>query len=511
MPIVLPHPASNLNAQPTVHLTEQQLNVKEVYEKGFHDIQFFANLALPDVMLFSFPPLYIAIWLMLIKAHSAEDRAKVIRFALGLPRGFAKTTFIKILICWLIVYDKITFCLVVCATEPLAENFLADVDDILSSPNMQKIYGNWSANKAIDNQKMKKCSYRRRLVILAAIGSGTSIRGLNIGHERPDFVICDDMQTKENAESDAESMRLLTWFTGTLLKAVSPFFAMVVYIGNMYPQNCILYKLKENPYWTSLITGCILEDGRSLWEELHPIKALYESFKHDESLGLAHIWFAEMMNDPVIGQISLLPEGTIPHADKKPEDIVPEAGFIVIDPAGFKKASDDNVIGAFLVQQQKPYLVSLEAGQFNPLEVITKTITIALTLNIRVIFIESVAYQSTLKFWFEEYLKKAKLENHFILVDITPKNKAKDARIRVSVQQLLAKTWAIASLEARQRYIFQALSYKIGKNNNKDDILDTGAYVEEVRSSENWSIVYSVQLNSPNNLQAKAVGNNTPF
>lgn len=493
------------------HLQSTQANVKEVYEKGFHDFQFFAGLCLPDVMRFKFPVLYIAIWLMLVKAISAEDRAKVVRFALGLPRGFAKTTFIKVLICWLIVYDKVTFVLVVCATEPHAHNFLADVNDMLGSPNMEKIYGMWNVNLAIDSKELKKCSYRRRAVILAAIGSGTSVRGLNIKHERPDFVICDDMQTKENATSDTDSIRLLEWFIGTLLKAVSPVFAMCVYVGNMYPQNCILLKLKENPYWTSLITGCILSDGKSLWEELHPIKALYEGFKHDESIGLAHIWFAEMMNDPIIGQISLLPEGIIPTCKLKVEDIIPDAGFIVIDPAGFKKAADDNVIAAFLVQQQIPYLANLQAGNFNPMEVIQKTVEIALTLNIRVIFIESVAYQQTLKFWFEHVISKLNIKDHFVIVEITPKNRSKDSRIRVSVQQLLSKTWFIADMEARQRYIFQALSYKIGKNNNRDDILDAGAYVEDIRSEEHWSLVHSLPMNSPEYTKARVVANNTPF
>lgn len=490
---------------------EQFEDVTKVYERGYSDFQFFSKLALPDVVSFDFPPLYIAIWLMLVKAHSAQDRARVIRFALGLPRGFAKTTFIKILICWLIVYDKVTFVLTVCATEPHARNFIADLNDILASPNMEKVYGMWTANLALDQQELKKCNYRRRIVIIAAIGSGTSVRGLNIGHERPDFIICDDMQTKENADSDTESLRLLQWFIGTLLKAVDPISAMVVYIGNMYPTNCILYKLKENPYWTSLITGCILQDGKSLWEELRSLESLYEDFKHDENLGLAYIWFAEMMNDPIVGQVSLLPNGVIPVCPLKVEDIIPDAGFIIIDPAGFKKAADDNVVAAFLVQSQVPYQVKLSAGTYTPLKVIEEAVVIALNFNIRAVFIESVAYQQTLKFWFEQVIDKMGLKDHFHIIEITPKGRAKEGRIRVSVNQLLDKTWYIADPDARQRYIFQALSYKIGKANNRDDILDTAAYLEDIRSDEHWAFVHSLPLNASEDVKAGVVANNTPF
>lgn len=504
----------DLHAVPHSPQQEFTSTAQAAYKQGFEDFQYFSRLAVPSTIIFNWPPEYIAIFTMLVKAVLERDKAKIglyIRFALGLPRGFAKTTFIKVLVCWLVIYAEIDFILVVCATEPLSENFLADVNDILGSYNMETVYGTWRANLAVDNAQLKKASYRQRLIILAAIGSNTSVRGLNIGNARPNMIICDDMQTKENAESDAESLRLLTWFTGTLLKIVSPFFAMVVYIGNMYPQNCILLKLQENPYWTSLVTGCILADGKSLWEELKPIEALYKDYCHDEAMGLAYIWFAEMMNQPLLEKISLLPLGTIPQATLTINELVPEAGFAIIDPSGFKKASDDNVIGFFLVCQGIPYMVKLIADTLNPKDVIEKTILGCALFNIRVIFVEGVAYQSTLRFWFNELLGKAGLANHYMISEVSPKNRAKEGRIRVSVQQLLSKTWWIVCPEARQRYLFQALAYKLGKPNNKDDILDVGAYVEDVRDPENWALVNSLPLNAQEQAKAMVVGNNTPF
>lgn len=505
---------SGLNAGAFRQTEETATTVEEAYKRAFADFQYFSRIAAPHIMLFDWPPEYIAIFTMLMKAVIERDKAKiglVIRFALGLPRGFAKTTFIKILVCWLVIYGAIDFILVVCATEPLAENFLADVHETLGSENMETVYGNWRANLARDHAQIKKCSYRQRLVILAAIGSGTSVRGLNLGHSRPDMIICDDMQTKENAESDTESLHLLTWFTGTLLKVRSPFFCMILYIGNMYPQNCILQKLDENPYWISLITGCILSDGRSLWEQLKPLDSLYEDYRHDEAMGLAYIWFAEMMNQPLLDKISLLPDGTIPVCTLTEEQVTPEAGFLIIDPSGFKKGSDDNVIGAFLVMRGIPYMMRLIADLLNPLQLVEQAVEVATTFGIRVIFIESVAYQSTLQFWFIEYLKKLHLENHFILVEVKPKNRTKEGRIRVSVQQLLAKMWYIVNVVARQRYLFQALAYKLGKKGNKDDMLDMAAYIEDVRTPENWSIVLGANMSAADVPQARVRSNNTPF
>ena len=292
------------------------------FTRGFEDFDFYCQLAMPEIMDYQFPVYYLAIWQMLVAARTKEDKIKVLRFALGLPRGFAKTTFIKILISWFIVYGYTEFVLIVCADEPLAYNLLSDIDDILASENMELVYGKWTINKAINQRERKTAMYRNKPITLVACGAGSNVRGLNIKNERPDLILFDDMQTSDNAESDVEYTALLTKFTGTFLKLISPKKAIIIYIGNMYPQNCILAILRDNPYWVSMITGFITSEGKSLWPELHPIEALFESFQHDASIGLAHIWFAEMMNDPIEAKVALLPDGVLPACDYDLQEVM---------------------------------------------------------------------------------------------------------------------------------------------------------------------------------------------
>lgn len=485
------------------------ISTQAAFQRGFQDLNFFARMSIPHVMTHDFPPHYIGIWLMIVSKMREEGRPTMLRFALGLPRGFAKTTFIKVLVCWLICYDYINFALTVCATEPLAQYFVADVHGMLSSPTMEAVYGGWKSNLAIDNKDLKKASYRKRAVNVMAIGANSAVRGLNIDHERPDFIICDDMQTKDNADSDVESLALLQRFVGTILKLADPAGTVAVYSGNMYPMNCILQRLQEHPDWVSLITGCILSDGKSLWEAVHSLKSLYESFRHDEALGLAYIWFAEMMNQPILEHVSLLPNGTIPRATNTIETLAPTNGFIIIDPAGFKTAADDNVIMSALVEQGKPHVARIAAGKFDPGTVISETITQALHFNIRLVFIESIGYQQTLAYWFAKELKRLNLLEHFILVDLSRHNAKKEPAIRVSVQLLLEGKWDIIDDSARQKYVFQALQYKIGKPKQRDDILDTCAYIDQVRA-EHWPLVMSTPLGKISEQQGRLV-TTTPF
>ena len=244
------------------------VNIEEVYERGRVDINFFAGLCIPSVCIFTLPPFYIAVF-QLLTNRKEEQVGKLLRFALGLPRGHAKTTFIKILITWLIVYDKTKFPLIICSNAELAELLLGDIHDILRSPNIVSIYGQWEEALSIDSADTKKAAYHGGTVSIVARGWSAGVRGLNLQNERPDLIFCDDAQTRKNDESPTERMNLLQELVGTVFKSIAPIGnRTIIYVGNMYSDECILNKFKKSKSWISMVTGAILETGDPLWPEL---------------------------------------------------------------------------------------------------------------------------------------------------------------------------------------------------------------------------------------------------
>lgn len=460
-------------------------NLADAYERGKTDINFFAGLCMPDVCKFPLPLFYVVAWQM-ITSNSPERIDSLFRFALGLPRGHAKTTFIKILIAWMIVYDYASFILVVCANSDLAENLLSDIHDILSSDNITAIYGRWEDSLAIDSRDTKKGAYHGRSVTLVARGWSAGIRGLNLKNQRPDFIFCDDVQTKQNDESPTERLKLLNELVGTIFKALAyRGRRTIVYVGNLYSDECILQQFRKNKAWTSLVTGAILADGQPLWPELVSLTELKESFEHDEALGLAHVWFAEVMNDPQSILHSLLPH---PLPDSDPEEILDDDGaFITIDPAGFRKTSDDNVIAVHKKYDNKGYIVEMDRGILDPSELIQKAIALAIKHGVTLIGIESVAYQQTLCFWMDFFLRKLGI-SHITVVELKPHGRSKESRIRQFVSELYKKTYFIQDSTCRREFNWQGSLYKIGKKDNKDDILDTFAYGLDIRN-EFWHLI----------------------
>lgn len=496
-------------------LQEIHTEVQQAYDRGRVDINFFAGLCLPDICTSPLPAFYVLIF-QLLATRKPEDMGRILRFALGLPRSHAKTTFIKILICWLVCYDKVNFVLIVCASEPLAENLLADISGILSSPNLEAVYGSWHASLYKDAAELKRSRFHNRDIILAAKGAGSSLRGINIANRRPDLIFCDDMQTRENDESPAERTKLINWFTATLIKCIANHGnRLIIYVGNMYSEECLLNKLQLNPKWYSMITGAILDNGQPLWPALFSLEDLKDSFEHDESLGLGELWFAEIMNDPKAARRSLLP---IPlpvcpyqKEDENEYELQPDGVFLTIDPAGFLKVSDDNVITVHYVVDGKSIAWERVYGSeiTDPEQLVLKALQLCVIHGATLIGVESVGYQSTLLFWFNKYLTAASLTD-IVVVPLKPHNKQKEARIRLYIEDLYAGN-SYQSDACRPAFVFQGMQYRLGKSDNKDDILDCDSYSLAVRN-EYWHLVSTKRHVAIAPVMAAGIAvNNTPF
>lgn len=446
---------------------------EQIIEAAKGSLDFLAAMSIPDVYAFGFPPMYLAIWQLLTeRAQLTKDFTKL---AIGLPRGHGKTIFLKLFILYLILFTDRKFILVVAATATLAENIIADVVDMLEEQNIQKTFGNWQIGIEKDTQGLKKFGFRGRNIILAALGSGGSPRGLNIKFVRPDFILMDDVQTRENADSEEQSDQLLRWLMGTLMKTNDPHRCMYVYLGNMYPtEGCILKKLKNNPAWISLITGAILADGSPIWPELKSLEQLMAEFEDDLSLGHPEIFMAEVLNDEDAGSKAKIDISKIPKNPYLLGIEEPQGRMVIIDPSTDKVGADDQVIGLFEVFDGAPVYTKMKAGSYTPLECIKVALTMCFTHRCQLVAVEDVAYQSTLLFWFNFICEQLNIEGiHF--VGVKTKGVAKNSRIMAWFKNLL-KGETYLGEEVRSYVLNQIVHFDPKTKQNKDDALDVGAY-----------------------------------
>lgn len=456
----------------------QQLgaSAEEAQALAKQDLDFLAALIMPLVFKYCYPPVFKAVWEWLLSyVHKPRTFPQL---ALGLPRGFGKSTLMKVFLIYVILFTDRKLILVVAATAKLAQNIVADVMDMLEEPNIKTVFGDWKLGVEKDTQELKKFGFRGRNITIAAAGAETKVRGLNIKNERPDVILMDDIQSRECADSVVQSESLENWMIGTLMKGKSPTGCMFLFVANMYPTKLsILRRLKPNPTWIKFIAGGILADGTSLWEELQPIAQLTSEFENDLAMGHPEIFYSEVLNDENVSANNLIDLSKLPEIPYTDGDIA-AGNFIIIDPATDKLGADAVSVGYFEVHNASPGLMQVEEGRFSPGDTIKKALTMALTNQCRLIAVEANAYQYSLLYWFEFICQQMGIIG-IECVPIYSGARNKNARILDMFKAYAAGEFFIhpnARLEAH----LQVTQFNPMKTDNTDGILDLLTYAPRV-------------------------------
>jgi hypothetical protein len=455
------------------------LNFKheDVVEAARTNLNFLAAFAMPAVFQYFFPRLLLAVWQLLV--DSSGKVRDFTQLALGIPRGHAKTTLIKLFVLYCILFTQKKFILVISSTASLAENIIADVVDMLNEPNVKKTFGDWRVGLEKDTQDTKKFTFRGRTVILAAIGAEGSLRGLNLKNERPDVMIFEDIQTAECADSKVQSNTLERWMVGTAMKAKSPHGCLYIFVGNMFPTPySILRKLKKNPRWIKFICGAILTDGTALWEELQPLEQLLSELDNDIAMGHEEVFAAEVLNDEnaklhTRADLLALNEWLIDETV-----ISPQGKFIVIDPATKKVGSDLITIGQFNVYDSVPALMHLIEDSLSPGDTIKHTLLLALKTNTTLIGVESTAYQASLLYWFEFICKQLGIAG-IEFVELHSGSFSKSKRITDGIKMLSGREMLLHP-RVKGSVIGQLTGWNPLKRDNVDGILDILGYAPQM-------------------------------
>lgn len=489
---------------------------QEVFNLAKTDMDFFAGLALPDVYKYAFPDLYLQLWALVTSIfYKPRDFSRI---ALGLPRGFAKTLVVKLLTLYAILYTPKKFILVLCENEDKGKSILADVEDMLSEPNIKAVYGDWTVAQESNTLIRKKFSFRNKNIILRCAGAGTGIRGISEKFARPDLIIFDDIQSREESESAVQSQQLKTWMQGTAMKAKSPEGCTYLFVANMYPtKGSLLKQLKADPTWIKFIVGGILSDGTSLWEELQPLKQLLEEFQSDVAAGQPQVFYAEVLND---GDASVNTSFDITAIPPYPytEQELSSGAFVVIDPATDKENADFVAIGGFVVIDGRPVLRKLTEENLSPGDTIREAVKIALSIGASLIVIESVAYQYSLKYWTEQIFLQLGLHG-IQVVDIYPGSMSKNSRILSMFKQLvpskLDSSDSVPNLllhpEVKAQVTTRITQFNPLSTKNVDNVLDLLTYAPRVLSEFDSLIAVNSPIQVSDIIDAVPEYESSPF
>ena len=437
------------------------------------DFDFFCQVALPSVYTSSFPDFYIGVfWKIVDGTLSERDLSK---FAIGIPRAHAKTTFVKLVIAWLLCFSPKKYFLIIGSVTKKSSDIITDVISILEKPNMRQLFGKWDADVDRDSLDEKVFRFRgRHITLMAAAPGGSLVRGTSKDFGRPDFILMDDMITEEDAASPAVSKQRYLWLLGTLLLAGDPKNCQYVYLGNKYPgDGCILSKLEKAKDWTSLVVGAILADGNPLWPELHSLESLLNRLRSYIEANEAQIFFAELMNYVGDDNKTNFDFSRVEFFEP-PAEYRPNASWLIIDPAGGKTGGDDQAVGHFEAWDGKPHCRDILIKNQSAPGLVLETLAYALTNQIPLIFIEGGGYQVTLIQWFDHFIQDKGILG-IKIIEIPTAKRNKNTRIASGLRSLQAKEMTLSD-KLRSAVFAEIRAFNPLTEKNIDNRLDVLAH-----------------------------------
>ena len=480
----------------SVILDPVQMNVSEVRFSLEHDEEFFIQFFLGDELTLAVPKFHIDVF------HLMTSTA-VRLCAFAIPRDHAKTTLAKLACVKYWLFSQYQFIMYLTNVSATAVAACKDIIGFIESDNFRSIYG-----KAVFDTKQEgvgfyrftltlpnnKGGYYEKKCILRALGAGQSVRGVNIGHRRPQLAIVDDLEDIENISTEDLYIKLKRWFYGTFRKCLDKKDHKIIHIGNMIANRCMLKEHCESEYWFSRRYGCLLADGKSLWPDAWPIDKLKADFNEYLKAGMIDVWFTEMMNLPIGAGRGLIRATEINYVPcPEPPDI--QYGFITVDLAISRENwAHKTVVAVHGWTGLEWVICQVDGGVgIDPINLFDIIIEMAFKWRVTVVGVENTAYQASLQYVFP-YLCMVKNIEGIEFVELHA-HMRKTQRLVGWCAMLRDKQYAIP--EGDFIITEQLLAYDPKLKENDDDYIDACAHGPQMIDNYSAEIQQVYALSPP--------------
>ena len=149
--------------------TPTEFDAQEIRQACEHSLDLWAGILAPEESISPFADFHNALFSLLMEACKKPKHFQ--KFAIGVPRGFAKTQFIKLLIDAIITYTHHRFILTIGNTATLAQNVIGDATGMLDSPNYVSLFGSWRCGQEVDNKEEKTFNFRGKQNVFSSLVS----------------------------------------------------------------------------------------------------------------------------------------------------------------------------------------------------------------------------------------------------------------------------------------------------------------------------------------------------
>lgn len=453
-----------------------QISIDEAKTALQYDAEFFIQFFLGEEIHLPVPEFHKDIFAVMISL-------KIDRFACAIPRDHAKTTLAKLACVWYFMFSKYKFIVYLSNTSDVAVPSTNDIVNFLKSNNFENIFGACIFYTNQDGKGYYKFdlpeSLGSKTCILRALGAGKQVRGINVDNTRPQLAIVDDLEDNDNIATPELFKKLKHWFYGPFLKCLDKFDNKIIWLGNMIAEQQLLNEICNSQFWHSRRYGCLLANGEALWADAWPIEKLQRDYAEYQEIGLADVWFAEMMNLPMTSGSGLIEAEDITYKPAiSPRDY--PLGFLTVDLAlSTERWAHKTTIGIHSWvdnEEENPYWhfnIGMSERGIDTIALFWKIVEIAQEWGYLSIGIEDEGYQASLQHVYPHLCLIHNIEG-LKFFPLKTYKRSKNARLKPWADMLKGGQYALT--EGDFVVTQQLLHYNAQQKSNADDVIDCGAY-----------------------------------
>jgi len=230
-----------LQSKTTINHNETKQDQKQRIAKAKVDYEYFVKYYLPTFATTKTPDFHV-------RAAKRIKNNSEISIWLKWGRGLAKSVVGDVTVpLWLWINNDIKFMLLIGQESSKAEILLDDLrlqfeanERLIHDFGIQKNTGHWESGFFITKNGF----------IAKSIGMGQEPRGLRVGGDRPDYIVCDDWETKETLKNPKRQDEYSKWLLTGIIPTMDGDNQRVVLAQNQFAPRMIFSKIVgENRGW----------------------------------------------------------------------------------------------------------------------------------------------------------------------------------------------------------------------------------------------------------------------
>jgi hypothetical protein len=209
-------------------------------------------------------------------------------------RGCAKSTLLEEGVALAACEGTFRNCIIIGASESRAKDRISAISrELLMNELVVGLYGQQEGNTWTQTELI--LASQRRIL---SLGRDQDIRGIKYLDWRPDLVIVDDFEDKDNVQTPEGRRKTMRWFLAELLPACDPHRKVRVY-GTPMDAESVLMRLKKEAEWPTKVFPIVYRDEAGVespsWPARYPLSWIEDERKTYVVLGEVGIWEREMM------------------------------------------------------------------------------------------------------------------------------------------------------------------------------------------------------------------------